>query len=618
MGKGSARILFATLTSLILVATLIGCGVRKILEAGSTWEITETTKLGNLTIAQDANLKAPEGHSLTMTVNQIETEIEPGTYNGDIVLTVTKDIQMPVMMGAPGGGEGGGAPGGADEGTSGGVRTAIYIDNGAYVPESSVSAAVGTGKVTNDSATNVSISSVGKDFNGIIVAGDSKYSINNLKINFSGGDQGNNGAGITSGGNADVTVTNASIVSKGVQRAAIVVGGNSTMHVNDSYIESQDGDLLEKFADMEDSNSMEVPWVLGFRGNNRATNVIENGTAYYNNTHVRAQRWGALSTDACQNVKLFATGCIVEAVESGYGSYADGSTNTFSKTTFNVIDYGFIMTSGIGIFTDECIVNSGRFGVMSHQGSGTVTIDKGTVFNTKEAVFQVKGGHPIFIVDNAQLNSESGIILQAIVNDDPWAASFGGGLRGGGPGGPGGVPGREGGAPGRGMPEGDMRGGPARGSRGDTSGGAGGSTVVAATFKNTTLKGDIVTSMTTLSDVVANFENVTITGAITTATAKSQADIDGLKLTKKYYYYIGKVVNTYCATSDKYGMKVSLDGKSKWVVDENSYLTELNISDGAVIAAPDGYKLTMTVNGAKKEIKPGKYSGKIALSITKS
>jgi hypothetical protein len=558
----------------------------KIVDAGSIWVVNETTSLTSLTIDKDAVIKAPDKHCITMTIDRIETAIEPGVYKGDIVLTVTNEIQNPIVMGGGTEGDVGGGGGGA----SAGVRAAIYVDGGVYVPEKSVPTAMVKGNVTDNSATDVTITSIGKDFNGIIVTGDSTYSINNPKINFKGGDQGNNGAGITSSGNADVTVNNALIISKGVQRAAIVVGGNSTMHVNDSYIEAHDGTLPEKFAKMEDSNSMEVPWVLGFIGNNRATNVVNNGTAYYKNTYIKAQRWGCLSTDACQDVKLYVTNCKVETVESGYGSYADGSTNVFSGTTFNVNDYGFIMTGGSGTFTDGCVVNSARFGVMSHQGSGTVTIDKGTVFNTKRAVLQVKGGHPTFIVDDAQLNSESGVILQAIVNDDPWAS---------------GMPGSAGRGPG----------GPAGGPGGSKPGSAEGSAVVTATFRNATLKGDMVTSMTSKSDVVVNLEKATVTGAITTASAKAQADIDGVKISKANYKYIGEIKNTYCATDDKFGMKVSLDGKSRWVVDKNSYLTGLIISKGAVITAPDGYTLTMTVNGIKKEIKAGKYSGKIGLTI---
>jgi len=113
MGKRNIRILSAIFVTAILMMSVAGCGSQKSLETGSTWEIAETTKLANLTIAKDATIKAPEGHSVTMTVNQIETEIEPGTYKGDIVLTVTKDAQMPVMMGAPSGGDRGGAPAGA-------------------------------------------------------------------------------------------------------------------------------------------------------------------------------------------------------------------------------------------------------------------------------------------------------------------------------------------------------------------------------------------------------------------------------------------------------------------------------------------------------------------------
>jgi hypothetical protein len=607
----SENLIIMCATTILIFAFAANC-ISKELDAGSVWKITETSKLSNLTIGKGAVIKAPEGCEVTMTVDGVEVGIEPGIYKGDIVLTVTKEIQNPVMMGAgpseadnrgssggaggAPGGSGGSAPGGVPAGAGGdagaayvGVRAAIYVDGGVYSPEKSVAAAVMKGTVTNSSAKDVSISSKGKDFNGIIVTGDSAYLISNLKINFNGGDQGNNGAAITSGGKANVTINKASIFSKGVQWAAIIVGGNSTMHINDSDIEAQDGTLQEKFAKMEDSNSMEVPWVLGFIGNNRATNVVESGTAYYNNTHIKTQRWGCLSTDAVKSVKLYATNCRLEAVESGYGAYSDGAYDSFSKCTFDVKDYGLIMTGGTGIFTDGCVVNSGRFGVMFH-GAGNLTIDKGCVFNTKRAVIQVKSASPTIVVDNSKLSSESGIILEAIVNDDPWKV---GGMPGGGPGGP-------------------------AADRGGMPKSAGGSTDATATFKNMTMKGDIVSSMTRERDVIINFEKTTITGAITTATSRAQSDIDGVKLTKKYYYYIGAVKNTYCATDEKHGMKVSLDGKSRWVVNQNSYLTSLILSDGAVIAAPDGYRLTMTVNGVEKEIKAGSYSGKIALTVIKS
>lgn len=79
----------------------------KKLAAGSTWVVEKTTALSKLTIAKDASVKAPEGSSITMTVDGIGTPIAAGEYKGKIVLTVTKEIKM---SGAAGGG--GGAPGG--------------------------------------------------------------------------------------------------------------------------------------------------------------------------------------------------------------------------------------------------------------------------------------------------------------------------------------------------------------------------------------------------------------------------------------------------------------------------------------------------------------------------
>ena len=584
----------------------------KSVDTGAVWEVGETMSLSSLTIAEGATIKAPEGKCLTMTVEGVERGITPGTYKGDIVLTVTNEIQMPpIMGGGPTGGEGRGPRGGDDvafEGARGdapsgdmtigggvppsGFRTAIYIDGGAYVPEKSVPAAVANGEVTNNSATDISISSTSEDFYGIVVTGDSKYSISNLKIDFDGGEQGNYGYGITSVGNADVTVNNASIISKGVQRAAIAVGGNSTIHVNDSYIETHDGILPEHLANMETSNSLEVPWVLGFIGNNRATNLVQNGTAYYNNTHVKTQRWGCLSTDAAQDVKLYATNCRLETVESGYGAYhiGDSSITSFDGCTFDVHDYGLIMTGGgTSTFTNGTIVNSGRFGIMAHQTDvGELIVEKGCIFNTERAVIQLKSACPAVLVDNAELNSKNGIILEAIVNDDPWMSNM--------PGGDMGMPGGDMGMPGR----------------------AKGNDVANVTFRNMTLNGDIVNSMTSEKDVAVNLERVTITGAITTATSESQASIDGVEISKKTYYYVGALKHTYCPTDDKYGVKVSLDGQSKWIVDKTSYLTGLTIAKGGSITAPEGFSVTMKVNDIKTNIGAGTYTGKIEIIVTKS
>lgn len=339
---------------------------------------------------------------------------------------------------------------------------------------------------------------------------------------------------------------------------------------------------------------MEVPWMLGITGNCRATNALGNATVYYNNSRIKAQAWGALSTDAVQDVKLYATNCLIETEESGYGAYADGnSLDTFSGCRMNVADMGLIMTAGSGVFTDGTVVNSGRFGVLMHGGgSGSLTIDKRSVFNTGAAVIQIKGNYPTIVVDNAILKSKTGVILESFANDDPF----------GGPGG--GPPSGEDSPPGEGPP-------PAP---------APDKTEVNAAFSNMRLAGDIINGHTGEggSDVVVSFRNASIKGAITTAASERLAE-DLTMADSDLYYLIGQVIHTYSAVpGDPYGMKVSFDGNSKWVVAETSYLSSLTIDEGAVITAPACHSLVMTVDGIDTAIEAGNYQGAIVLFVTES
>jgi hypothetical protein len=577
--RGLVTTLTAMGLSAILMMHFAGCG--KKIAPDSTWELTETTKLSKLTIAEGAVIKAPKGKSLTMTVDSVETPIAAGSYKGKIVLSVNDEIIVDY------------------KGTKKyQFRTAVYVNDGKYMPEKSVAASVVGGKVTDISASDVKITSVGDKFNGIIVTGDSKYSINNPVINMTG-NGGNDfagfGASIMTDGKADVTIENARIKNTGAVRPAIWVGGNSTVTINNADIETHSGTLPSdySFSWVKGSMSkgeffMEVPWMLGCIGNTRSTIVMANGKAYYNNSHIKAYGWGALSTDQVNaGAELYATNCLIETVESGYGSFADGCSNTYSGCTFNVVDYGLIMQRGSARFTDGTVVNSERLGVMSYGGSNILTIDKGCKFNTKKAVIQIKGGSPNILVDDAQLNSESGVIFQAMLQDDPdmVKSSKSGGMHSGG----------------------------------STDSPAGGGPKI--TFRNVTLKGDIITSMTTEGDVDVTLEKATITGAITTSIAEHAKGPNGEEIEQRddnsLYKIIGEVMDKYSATNDKYGMKASFDKDSKWVVDKISYLTGLTIAEGAIITAPEGFKLEMTVNGAAKPITAGTFKGKIELTVKK-
>jgi hypothetical protein len=509
--------------------------------------------------------------------------------------------------GAGGGMPGGAAPGGAAPGgmampggemPGGGAaqeaahfKAAVYVENGKYVADKSVAAVVAEGKVTDSSAADVKITSSEGKFNGIIVTGDKKssYSITNpvITLTGNGGDDATGlGDGIVVSGKADVTIKNAKIKNTGANRSAVFVSGEGIAHIDDSDIETFSGPKDDTSGSFNAGGVMMAgPWLLGITGNVRATNIVENGTAYYTNTHIKSQAWGALSTDGPTKIRLYATKCVIEAVESGYGTYSIGDCiNTFKACTFNVADYGIILCdNSFDIVTDGTVVNSKRIGVMMHTGTGggQLTIDKGSVFNTKDTVIQIKGRGIDILVDNAKLNTQSGVILQSMANDDPFFAA----------------------------------------GMGDSMGAKGFSKDVNATFKNVALNGDIINSYTAVSPVNVKFENASITGAITTGTAKQPLGPKGEKLslkTPELYYLIGQTMNTYEAKfQDPFGVSVSLDAKSTWTVGKTSWLTSLSIADGAKVIAPTGYKLTMTVDGVKKGISAGSYKGRIVMTVEK-
>lgn len=61
------------------------------LDGKSTWTVTETSTLSSLTLGDDAVIKGMKGQNVVMTVDDVETDIVPGTaYSGAIVLSLVQ------------------------------------------------------------------------------------------------------------------------------------------------------------------------------------------------------------------------------------------------------------------------------------------------------------------------------------------------------------------------------------------------------------------------------------------------------------------------------------------------------------------------------------------------
>ncbi|MFT4197831.1 MAG: hypothetical protein QM601_07980 [Pseudoxanthomonas sp.] len=542
--------------------------------------VTRVTSFDHLLIRDGALPVAPPGKQLTMTVDGVGTPIAPGLYQGRVVLTPTDDIVVKYKELDPHQ-----------------FRAAVYVNDGKYVASRSVPAVVQGGSVTDAGTSGVRIVSHEPRFNGVIVTGDSKYTIDHPVIDLvgnGGNDFAGFGAAIMSSGNADVTVNAPKIRTHGAVRTAVFVGGHSTMHVNDADIEVYNGTLPPDYKfTIQVGKMMEVPWMLGLHGNVRATNLVDHGTVYYNRAHIKAQGWGALSTDDAAVTRMYVKDSLIEVTDSGYGAYSIGdSLDHFSNTTLNVADIGLIMAAqGSGTLTDGSVINSGRYGVMMHSGGGggVLTVDKGSVINSRQTGIEIKGRGATVAIDHGQVNAGNGIVLQAMVNDDPFMKK----MMAGGP------------------PPGAPVGVQAPGG-GDAPKAPPASPDVDVSLRGVTLNGDFVNTRTKEGALKVALDGSTVVGAITTGT---QTPRGGKDPTEATYWQIGDVINTYAPVHDPHGVSVQVGGGSRWVVTKTSYLQSIDLAQGGQIAAAPGYTLALSVDGKPQPLRPGHYQGDITLEV---
>jgi hypothetical protein len=639
------------------------------LNSGDVWVVEETTRLSNLTLADNASITTLNGYSLTLTVNgvetgsvlvdtyAVETEIVPGTYRGCVVLTVAEENIVALSPPGPPGPPPPNPPplnslGAPGEPVEFPFRQALYLDDTGVVEEKSVLSAVVGNRRPHGHMSHMFIRSEGENFNGIFAAGGT-HTMNNVKIDFSGNGRsdfvGYGAAAMATGENTTLVLDRVSILSDGVVRSATVADHGSNLVVKNSYLQTFNGVLPEDYVPNVDTLQMRsVPWMLGLSGNNRATNLLGTNTkATYINSYIGSEGWGALSTDSCTTPQLTTiNSTIANLGEDGYGSYGiGGAIERFLGSSFKVATYATIVKNASIFFGDSepevvsqlntdltlglsdmelrrikrrpTIVNSGRFGIMWH-GGGSVDISGGTVFNTAETTFLNKGQAISINVDGskgARLKPGNGVILQVMDDDDPGPV----------------FPGMintaiydEPTAPVVPQPGHDVT------TADDTD--------ALAIFSNMDLTGNFYNAMRgdiaggfgppSPRNMALTFVNANITGVISAATARhilshieypiGQDEVSGLPYINEGhtedYKYLGTVTNTPSPAVNN-GAIVSLDADSSWTLTDTCYLTSLTIEEGSVVAGIGGARVSMTVNGVETTIEPGTYSGVIVLSV---
>lgn len=592
----------------------------------NVWRVEETTRLTRLTIEKGGKLEPPENHFLVVSVNGVTVEPKEGVYEGTIVLSVVKQLTHSFHRIA------------GD--TISKYKTVIYIKDGEYEAEYSIPAAVVSGSCDGKKCEDIRMRSEAADINGIIVE-DGTYEIDRPHIDFtSGGDDSVGvGAAILVCGTGKAVVNDADIRTSGASRSALTVmdHGQAELHHCRLHAEGPDVTDEEYKKALEEGRPGPPPWQIGLRGSCRTTSMDDNATVSYYDCYVSARNWGCLSVDDdSPKTRIYAKESVFEVTgDNGYGCFAIhcdvpenyedkeeyGSFHTFDHCKFWVPSYLMYLSLGKAgaEYTNGTVAESKRWGILAFRSSGgLVRINKGTRFHTGKSALVFKGSSIRAEIDNAVLEAENGTILQLMDNDDPghqfdkFEVPFGADRK----------------DPGR-----DLTTAKAKED-------------VFVSVSNTKLVGDFFNATTNrvadrlpnpeeVTEVPPNFVrvrgirgkdlqgaknleltlvNASIVGLITSASAKYR---DGVTIIDSTNCEEMSNVTCWASAPVNNGVILTMDANSKWTVTGTSYLTKLELAEGAVIQGKDGRRLHMYVNDVEMPVRPGAYTGLVRFEIDK-
>ena len=113
-------------------------------------------------------------------------------------------------------------------------------------------------------------------------------------------------------------------------------------------------------------------------------------------------------------------------------------------------------------------------------------------------------------------------------------------------------------------------------------------------------------------NLVLNLKAVRWEGVASAATAAYREGLTEINEANRRE--LSRITQTPAPTVNN-GVHVHMDKDTTWIVTGTSYITVLDVAPGAIVKAPAGKKLTLTVDGVETPIKPGKYQGHLVLSI---
>ena len=222
-----------------------------------------------------------------------------------------------------------------------------------------ISDAVNMGaRITDQSATGVTIKSTWEGFNPIIVR-DSDYTLDGANISIASNGDGSvacdfsgYGAAIAAYGDSKLTIQNSNVDVSGVGNLALFADNGADVIIDNSKFHSDGGTLYEGYRNSPDQATMVAPpWILGIMGTSRATNLMgtDSSTTVIDSDMSSAQ-WAILSTDSGSNMMLNVVNTDMALTGADYPLQADGTFDTDYGTTGKTSN-PYTSRSGYGTYT---------------------------------------------------------------------------------------------------------------------------------------------------------------------------------------------------------------------------------------------------------------------------
>lgn len=301
------------------------------------------------------------------------------------------------------------------------IRTEVHVADGkVVVARLAGDRVVGANRINGRGAKGISISTV-NDANALYVSGKgSAFTLTDATIDVRG--QGSHefgglGAGAIVGHDGSMTLRRVKIATHAAGASAVVASTGATMRVYDSELVTFGGPLPP--------NSWQPP--IGVTGSARTALIMLGGKLYLYNTKIRADGWGALSSDA-EGSYIECNMCDISTVKSGYGLFSDAGVNVVvNKSKIDATTYGGIIAENGTLALNDTDTQSRGQGIVSFnvlssgQEVGKLAINGGSMHSAQDLLL-LRSANLAITVDHAVLKADNNVLLHAVVNHDPMAS----------------------------------------------------------------------------------------------------------------------------------------------------------------------------------------------------